>query len=74
MISNDEIRRLLAPLLLRRLSPAERIKIAETFESLANQQRELAAADQQVGHIKRRVQLDSAPRGSICSASAARSP
>lgn len=62
MISNDEITRALAPLLLRPLRPAERLKLAETFERLATQQRELAAADQQVGHVVRRAALDSAPR------------
>jgi hypothetical protein len=63
MISTDEITRLIAPLLLRKLTPAERIKIATILESLAAQQRELAAADQQVGHKVRRAALDSAPRG-----------
>jgi hypothetical protein len=45
-MTNDEIDRILAPLLLRPLRPAERIKIAETFESLAAQQRALADAQQ----------------------------
>lgn len=62
MISTDEITRLIAPLLLRRLAPAERLKIAGILESLATQQRELAAAYTQVGHVVRRAQLDSAPR------------
>lgn len=62
MIGNDEITRLLAPLLLRPLRPAERLKIAVTFELLAQQQRELAAADQQIGHVVRRAALASAPR------------
>lgn len=64
MISNDDITRALAPLLLRPLRPAERLRLAETFETLARQQHELAAADTAVGHVKRRVQLDSAPRSS----------
>lgn len=62
MISNDEITRLLAPLLLRPLTPPERRKIASIFESLASQQRELADADTRVGHVARRAALDSAPR------------
>lgn len=64
MISDDEIPRLLAPLLARRLTPQERLTIAGVFESLAAQQRALAAADQAVGHVVRRVQLNSAPRSS----------
>lgn len=62
MISNDEITRLLAPLLLRPLTSPERRKIAGIFESLAAQQRELADADTRVGHVARRAALDSAPR------------
>jgi len=63
-VTNDEITRLLAPLLLRPLRPQERLKIADVFDRLAAQQRELAAADQAVGHVARRVALDSAPRSS----------
>lgn len=61
-MTNDEITRLLAPLLLRPLTPPERRKIAGIFESLAAQQRELADADTRVGHVARRAVLDSAPR------------
>jgi len=62
MISNDDITRILAPLLLRPLRSAERLKIAGVLESLAAQQRELAAADVSVGHKVRRAQMDAAPR------------
>ena len=61
-MTNDEITRLLAPLLLRKLAPVERRKLADIFDRLAAQQRELAEADTRVGHVARRVALDSAPR------------
>jgi hypothetical protein len=62
VISNDDITRLLAPLLLRPLTPVERRKIAAILNSLAAQQCALADADQAVGHVVRRAALDRAPR------------
>jgi hypothetical protein len=58
----DDLRRLLAPMLARRLTAAERREFAAALAELAAQQATLAEADQRIGHQVRRAQLDSAPR------------
>jgi hypothetical protein len=57
-----ELRRLLAPLLARRMPAAQRRELADALSELAAQQAALADADQRIGHQVRRAALDTAPR------------
>jgi hypothetical protein len=50
----DDLRRLLAPLLARRLTAAQRHDLAAALAELAAQQAALAEADQRIGHHVRR--------------------
>lgn len=59
---STEIRQLLRPLLARRRSPAERRALAVELRQIADEQEHLADADEQVGHVVRSAQLDTAPR------------
>ena len=58
----DDLRRLLAPVLARRLTAAQRRDLAAALSELAAQQAALAEADQRIGHQVRRAQMNSAPR------------
>lgn len=58
----DELKSLLAPMLARRLLAVERRQLAAALHFLAEQQEQIAAADDRIGHSMRRVQEEATPR------------
>lgn len=58
----SEIRCLLAPALAYLRNAQQRREFALALRTLAEEQQRLAEADQRLGHVVRRAQLDAAPR------------
>ena len=57
-----DLRRLLSPLLARRLTAPERRQLAADLHALAAEQERLADADRRIGHVVRRAAEEAAPR------------